>query len=240
MAGWRELSVVPASAVEAVDLSAGSPATQLGVLGFSGLTAYAGVTSILGVKRGETVFVSSAAGAVGSVAGQIAKQLGAARVIGSAGSAAKVEHLKSRLGFDAAFDYHAGPVIEQLRAVAPEGIDVCFDNVGGEHLEAAIEVAKDHARIALCGMISAYNDITPTPGPRNLFTLIRKRLSLRGFSVIDHMQLKPAMMRDVGGWLRAGALHDDHTVVRGLENAPAAFIDMLRGVNIGKTLVALD
>lgn len=240
MAGWRAFSVVEAAAVEAIDPAVGTPATQLGALGLTGLTAYAGMTSVLAVKHGETVFVSAAAGAVGSMAGQIAKQLGAGRVIGSAGSTEKVQRLTSQLGYDAAFNYRDGSVTAQLQTAAPEGIDVYFDNVGGGHLDAAIDVANEHARIALCGMISTYNDTTPPVGPKNMFTVLAKRLSLHGFSVMDHLDLKSAMVREVGGWLRDGLIRDEQTVVHGISNAPAAFIDMLRGVTVGKTLVTLD
>ena len=162
----------------------------------TGLTAYAGLLEVAAMKPGETVFVSAAAGAVGSLVGQIAKLKGAGRVIGSAGSPAKVERLRA-LGFDAAFNYHDGPVRESLRAAAPDGIDVYFDNVGGDHLEAAISAMNLHGRAAICGMISQYNDTEPSAAPRNLALVIGKRLTLRGFLVNDHNDLRAAFVRDV-------------------------------------------
>ncbi|NTW42222.1 MAG: NADP-dependent oxidoreductase, partial [Cellulomonadaceae bacterium] len=148
--GWREHAVVDAAATRVVDTTLAPADAYLGALGMTGLTAYAGLTEVAGTQPGDTVFISGAAGAVGSLAGQIAKQLGAERVIGSAGSAAKVAHLLE-LGFDAAFDYHDGNITEQLAAAAPDGIDVYFDNVGGEHLEAAISVLNRGGRVAMCG-----------------------------------------------------------------------------------------
>jgi len=185
------------------------------------------------------VFVSGAAGAVGSVAAQIAALSGAARVVGSAGSAAKVAYLTGELGLSAAFDYHDGPVREQLRRVAPEGIDVYFDNVGGEHLEAAIAALRPYGRVALCGAIATYNDTEPAPGPRNLSLAIGKRLSLRGFIVSDHQDRAEAMRAELGPWLAQGWLRADETVVDGLEQAPQAFLAMLRGENTGKMVVRL-
>jgi NADPH-dependent curcumin reductase CurA len=212
----------------------------LGVLGMPGLTAYVGLLDIAAFKEGDVVFVSGAAGAVGSLAGQIARLKGASRVIGSAGSEAKVAYLIEKLGFDDAFDYRVdGPVVEQLRRAAPKGIDVYFDNVGGEHLEAAIDVFRPYGRTAMCGAISVYNEAEPPPGPRNLFLAIGKRLTLRGFIVSDHGDRMPAMIEEVGAWLRDGKITFEETVVEGLENAPAAFIGMLRGENIGKMIVRL-
>jgi NADPH-dependent curcumin reductase CurA len=206
------------------------------VLGMTGLTAYAGLLEVAAMKPGETVFVSAAAGAVGSLVGQIAKLKGASRVVGSAGSPAKVERLRA-LGFDAAFDYHDGPVRESLRAAAPDGVDVYFDNVGGDHLEAAISAMNLHGRAAICGMIAQYNATEPPAAPRNLALVIGKRLTLRGFLVNDHNHLRAEFVRDVAGWLRDGSLSYDETIVDGIENAPAAFLGLLRGDNLGKMLV---
>ncbi|WP_422732978.1 NADP-dependent oxidoreductase [Micromonospora sp. WMMD558] len=234
--GWREYALLDAKAARTVDPDLAPVTAYLGVLGMTGLTAYAGLLDVAAMKPGETVFVSGAAGAVGSVVGQIAKLKGAARVVGSAGSPAKVDRLKA-LGFDAAFDYHDGPVREQLRAAAPDGIDVYFDNVGGEHLEAAIGAMRPHGRAAVCGMIAQYNATEPPAAPRNLALLIGKRLTLRGFLVGDHGHLRDQFVREVAGWLRDGKLAYDETVVDGIENAPAAFLGLLRGENLGKMLV---
>ncbi|WP_030488992.1 NADP-dependent oxidoreductase [Micromonospora chokoriensis] len=234
--GWREYALLDASAARPVDPSVAPISAYLSVLGMTGLTAYAGLLEVAAMKPGETVFVSAAAGAVGSLVGQIAKLKGAGRVIGSAGSPAKVERLRA-LGFDAAFDYHDGSVRESLRAAAPDGVDVYFDNVGGDHLEAAISVMNLHGRAAICGMISQYNATEPPAAPRNLALVIGKRLTLRGFIVGDHNDVRSAFVRDVAGWLRDGTLSYDETIVDGIENAPAAFLGLLRGDNLGKMLV---
>jgi NADPH-dependent curcumin reductase CurA len=238
--GWRDYALVDAARVRTVDPGAvPSVSAYLGVLGGPGLTAYVGLLDIAAMRPGDTVFVSGAAGAVGSLAGQFAKLRGAARVVGSAGSAAKVELLTRRLGFDAAFNYRDGPVRPQLKQAAPDGIDVYFDNVGGEHLEASIAALRPYGRVALCGAISVYNDAQPTAGPNNLSLAIGKRLTLRGFIVFDHYDRTPEFLAEVGGWLAAGKIHLEETVVDGLENAPAAFLGMLRGANTGKALVRL-
>ena len=236
--GWREHAVVPADHATAVDTSAAPAQAYLGVLGMPGLTAYVGLLHKAGLREGDVVFVSGAAGAVGSLAGQIAKVKGHT-VVGSAGSQAKVAFLKDELGFDAAFDYHDGPVYEQLRAAAPDGIDVYFDNVGGEHLEAAIAAMRPFGRVALCGAISQYNATEPPPGIRNLALAVGKRLTLRGFIVRDDYDRLPDFVRDVGGWLREGKLHYRETIVEGIERAPEAFIGLLAGENTGKMLVKL-
>jgi len=238
--GWREYAVVDAKQARVMDPNAvPSLSVYLGVLGMTGLTAYAGLLDVAEFKAGDTVFVSGAAGAVGNEAGQIAKLKGAKRVIGSAGSAEKVKHLIEDLGFDAAFNYKDGPVTEQLAAAAPEGIDVYFDNVGGDHLEAAIESFNVHGRAAICGAISMYNSTEPPAAPRNLATVVGKRLTLRGMLVGDHGARMPDFIAEVGGWLREGKLRYEETIVDGIENAPAAFIGMLRGENTGKMIVRL-
>jgi NADPH-dependent curcumin reductase CurA len=237
--GWRDYAVVPAAAARKVDpKDAPTLSAYLGVLGMTGLTAYVGLLDIAGMQPGETVFVSGAAGAVGSLAGQIAKARGAARVVGSAGSPAKVERLRD-LGFDAAFDYHHGPVRQRLREFAPDGIDVYFDNVGGEHLEAAIGSMRQFGRVALCGAISVYNATEPPAAPRNLSLAIGKRLTLRGYIVTDHGKRMRDYIAEMSGWLREGRVQWDETVVDGLENAPTAFIDLLNGANTGKMVVRL-
>ena len=237
--GWREYAVLDAGQATKVDTSVASPGAYLGVLGMPGLTAYAGLIEVAEFRPGDTVFVSGAAGAVGSVVGQVAKLKGAKRVIGSAGSAEKVEHLVNDLGFDAAFNYKDGPVREQLAAAAPDGIDVYFDNVGGEHLEAAIAELNVHGRVAVCGMISQYNETEATPAPRNLPQIIGKRLTIRGMLVRDHLHLRDQFVAEVGRWLAEGKLHYQETVVEGLANAPKAFVGMMRGENTGKMLVTV-
>jgi NADPH-dependent curcumin reductase CurA len=237
--GWRDHVVAPAKAFEPVDPTAApSPSAYLGVLGMPGLTAYVGLLDIAAFQPGEAVFVSGAAGAVGSVVGQLAKVRGASRVVGSAGSPAKVARLLE-LGFDAAFNYKDGPVAGQLAAAAPEGIDVYFDNVGGDHLEAAIGQLKPFGRAALCGAISQYNVSAPVPGPSNLSMAVGKRLTLRGYIVSDHVDRAAAFRADVAPAVSAGRIAMDETIVDGLENATAAFLGLLRGDNLGKMVVRL-
>ena len=166
-AGWRTHAVLHEDQAEQIDTSIAPAEAYLGILGLTGLTAYVGLTAVGEMKQGDVVFISGAAGAVGSAAGQIAKHLGAAKVIGSAGSAEKIDYITD-LGFDAAFNYKDGDVKGQLAKAAPEGVDVYFDNVGGDHLEAAIANANTFGRIAMCGAIAQYNDTEPAPGPRNL------------------------------------------------------------------------
>lgn len=236
--GWREVAVLDASAGRKVDPVAPDSA-YLGVLGMTGLTAYAGLTRIAEIKAGDVVFVSGAAGAVGSAVGQIAKALGASRVVGSAGSAEKVRHVVEDLGFDAAFDYKDGPVSTRLREAAPDGIDVYFDNVGGEHLEAAIGSLRLGGRVAVCGMISVYNDTEPAPGPRNLSRLIQTRGRIQGFLVGDHYDLAGEYAGRAAEWLASGALRSRETFVDGIDHAVDGFLGVLRGENTGKMVVRL-
>ncbi|MFI6353449.1 NADP-dependent oxidoreductase [Streptomyces sp. NPDC050743] len=237
--GWREYAVMDAKNAVKVDPAAAPLSTYLGVLGMTGLTAYAGLLRTASFKEGDIVFVSGAAGAVGSQVGQLAKLLGASRVIGSAGSDDKVKLLVEEYGFDAAFNYKKGPVAEQLREAAPDGIDVYFDNVGGDHLEAAIGSLREGGRIAVCGMISVYNNTEPAPGPRNLARLIQTRGRIEGFLVGDHYDLQPEFVRKVGPWVASGELKYRETVVEGVENTLEAFLGVLRGDNIGKMIVKL-
>ncbi|MGJ7908595.1 NADP-dependent oxidoreductase [Actinopolyspora sp. H202] len=234
--GWREYALVNESQATAVSDEA-PPNAYLGVLGMPGMTAYVGLMDKAEFHEGDTVFVSGAAGAVGSLVGQLAKLGGAKRVIGSAGSAEKVRHLTENLGFDAAFNYKDGPVAEQLRQAAPDGIDVYFDNVGGDHLEAAIGAMNDFGRIAACGAISQYNATEAQPGPRNMFQFVTKRLSMRGFIVNDNGHRKREFFEHVAPLVRDGKLHYDETTVDGLRNAPEAFLGVLRGDNTGKMIV---
>jgi NADPH-dependent curcumin reductase CurA len=240
--GWRSSAVLPAAGVRRLDLPAGVPETAvLGPLGMPGLTAWVGLLRVAAMRPGDTVFVSAAAGAVGSLVGQIARLRGAGRVIGSAGGPRKARHLVEDLGFDVGLDYRAAPILGQLLDAAPDGVDVYFDNVGGDHLEAALAAARDHARFALCGSVSAYNsprelDQAP-PGPRNLFTITQKRLRLEGFLVGDHAAARPAFEAEMGRWLAEGRVHFRETVAEGLDRAPDALIGLLSGANTGKMLV---
>ncbi|WP_369036724.1 MULTISPECIES: NADP-dependent oxidoreductase [Streptomyces] len=235
--GWREYAAVNAKDAVKVDPEAAPLSTYLGVLGMTGLTAYAGLLRTASFKEGDTVFVSGAAGAVGGQVGQIAKLKGAARVIGSAGSDDKVKLLVEEYGFDAAFNYKDGSVSEQLRKAAPDGIDVYFDNVGGDHLEAAIGSLNLRGRIAICGMISVYNNTEPAPGPKNLARLIATRGRIEGLLVGDHYDLQPQFVQEVGAWVRSGELKYRETVVEGIDNNLEAFFGVLRGDNTGKMIV---
>ncbi|MEU3399081.1 NADPH-dependent curcumin reductase CurA [Streptomyces filamentosus] len=238
--GWREYASVPAQHATKVDPELAPLSTYLGVLGMTGLTAYAGLFETASFKEGDAVFVSGAAGAVGSQVGQLARLKGASRVIGSAGSDEKVKWLVEELGFDAAFNYKNGPVRDQLREAAPDGIDVYFDNVGGDHLEAAISSLNVHGRAAICGMIAQYNETEPVPGPRNMALIIGKRLRLQGVLVGDHYGLQQKFVEEVGGWLRSGELKYRETFAEGIESGVDAFLGLLRGDNTGKMIVSLD
>ena len=239
MLGWRDEAVLPARHAQKVVAAPGlSPSAYLGVLGMPGLTAYVGLLDIAALKPGDVVFVSGAAGAVGSMAGQVAKLKGAARVIGSAGSDEKVRWLRE-IGFDAAFNYKTAPVLSQLREAAPDGIDVYFDNVGADQLEAAIALLNTHGRVAMCGAIAHYNATEVPGGPGNLGLVITKRLTLRGYIISDHWDRLPAMIVDVSTWLREGKLSHTETIVDGLDSAPGAFISLFNGGNTGKMIVRL-
>ncbi len=235
--GWRESFVADAGQLLPVDASVRPPSAHLGVLGVTGLTAWAGL-NLVDVKSGDRVLVSAAAGAVGSIAGQLAKLRGCF-VIGTAGSSEKVRMLVSELGFDAAVNYRDGNLLEKLKAAAPKGVDVYFDNVGGDHLEAALELMRPRGRIIACGSISRYNDETPAPGPRNLTMITGKRLTMKGFIVMDWFERMPDFLKEVGGHFAEGRLKMKETVIEGIENAPQAFIDLLRGGNVGKMVVKI-
>jgi hypothetical protein len=235
--GWRTHAVGPAQAFRAVEAVGISPSAYLGVLGMPGFTAYVGLFVIDDVKAKETVFISSAAGAVGSIAGQLAKLRGA-RVIGSTRSKESAEILQEKLHFDDVIVIDPGQVTEQLRSAAPTGIDFYFDNVGGEQLEAALAVLKDHGRVSVCGMIANYCE--PIPGPRNILAVVQKRLKLQGFIVSDHMGRNAEFVHEVAPAVIAGKITGMQTFVDGLENAPAAFVSLFApGVHVGKLLVRL-
>ncbi|MFL5964854.1 MAG: NADP-dependent oxidoreductase [Gaiellaceae bacterium] len=230
MLGWREAGVVDGKTLRKLDPALAPPSTALGVLGMTGFTAWIGLVEIAGVEEGETIYVSGAAGAVGSAAVQIAMLKGL-RVIGSAGSEEKVEWLRS-LGVDA-FNYRETPAKEALA----DGIDVYFDNVGGAQLEAALHALRPFGRVAACGAISRYNDQQPEPGPRNLGFVVSKRLRLQGFIIRDHTARFGDFMREVAPWVAEGKIECRETVVDGIENVPAAFAGLFSGDNVGKMLV---
>jgi NADPH-dependent curcumin reductase CurA len=237
---WRDRGISKAKHLQKVpDVEGVDPKAYLGVLGAPGLTAWVGLLDKASFRSGDAVFVSGAAGAVGSLVGQIAKAKGASRVVGSAGSAEKVAWLTDELGYDAAFNYKDGPVTEQLEKAMPDGLDVYFDNVGADHLEAAIAVANDHARVAACGAIAHYNDTDddPTPGPRNLFKIVKKRLSIQGFIVTDSLDRFSPFLEEVTPWVAEGRVRFAETVVEGVDHAVEAFQGLLRGENTGKMLV---
>ncbi|MFE1876560.1 NADP-dependent oxidoreductase [Streptomyces sp. NPDC059496] len=211
----------------------------LSILGGTGLTAYAALTRTATLREGEDLFVSAAAGGVGTATGHIARLLGARRIIGSAGSAAKVRHLTDALCFDAAFDYHDGPVGEQLAQAAPEGIDVYVDNVGGDHLEGAIDALREYGRIAWVGAISMYNGDRSPAAPRNLFEVVHKSLRLEGVLVRNHTNLQDELEDFLVPHLRSGRIATDTTVVQGFDRTVEAFLGMLRGENLGKMLVRI-
>jgi len=237
--GWREFAVVEAAAATKVDAELAPLSTWLGVLGQTGFTAYAGLLRAGELQKGDVVFVSAAAGAVGSAAGQFARLLGASRVIGSAGGAAKAKLLVDELGFDEGIDYR-DDLPGALAAAAPEGIDLYFDNVGGDHLIAALYALNVRGRVALCGAISTIEDASDAPGVQHLIQAVLKRLTLRGFIVRDHEDLRPEFEQQVAGWLRTGELVSKETVVDGLENAVDAFVGVLSGANVGKMLVRVS
>ena len=234
--GWREAFTATADELTPLGKLVASPSAYLGILGMPGMTAYTGLFGAASLKDGETVFITGAAGAVGSVAGQIAKIKGC-RVVGTAGSADKVRWLVDDLGFDYAFDYHGGGLRQEIQKGAPEGVDVFFDNVGGELLQAGIGCMREFGRIALCGAIAMYNDTEPAPGPTNLARMIGLGLNMRGFLVRHYRHMREEFMRDVGQWLADGSLTYRETVYEGIDKAPEAFIGLFTGANFGKMVV---
>ncbi|MEM9738364.1 MAG: NADP-dependent oxidoreductase [Pseudomonadota bacterium] len=244
MAGWREGFTAPPDEVMARKLpETGLPESAfLGVAGMPGLTAYSGILRIAELKENDTVFVSGAAGAVGSTVVQIAKIKGCT-VIGSAGGADKCAFVKA-LGADDVIDYKTAKgwhgLADQLNTAAPSGIDVYFDNVGGDHLTAAIECARPFARMALCGMIAQYNNTNVAPGPHNIIMAVGKQLKLQGFIVSSHQDMQPDFLRDMSTWIPAGQMKFHETVLEGIEKAPEAFMGLFSGANTGKMLVKLS
>jgi NADPH-dependent curcumin reductase CurA len=244
--GWRDYAVVEAGKEEIggigtlrrIDTALASPQAYLSFLGGSGLTAYAGIVHLADLRPGDVVWVSAAAGGVGTLAAQLAKVRGH-RVIGSAGSDNKVSYLVDELGLDAAFNYRRGSLPDLLRETAPEGIDVYFDNVGGDHLEAALGALRRFGRIVMCGTIAEYDLGAPLPGPRNLFLVVAKELTIRGLRGNTYAEVIPELWREVGGLLREGRIKSRETIVDGLENAPVALARLMRGDTTGKTLVRI-
>lgn len=236
--GWRDVVQEDAAGFKLVPEIPGVPlSVYLGILGMTGFTGYVGLTAIANMQPGDTVFISGAAGAVGTAAGQIARLLGAGRVIGSAGSDEKVALLTEKYGYDAAFNYKSGPVRELLAAAAPNGIDVFFDNVGGDHLEAALDVFNPGGRAALCGAIAGYNVTDRKVGPDNMVNMITRGLSLKGFTLGSYLDLAPEFNGHMTGWFTAGKIAFDETVVDGIDNAVDAFLAMMKGANTGKMVV---
>lgn len=237
--GWQSHAITtPRSVVRLPELPGFPLNGHFGLLGHIGLTAYFGVTDIGKLQAGETLVVSAAAGAVGSLAGQIGKLLGA-RVVGIAGGAEKCRWLTEELGFDAAIDYKAGGLFKNLRAACPSGIDVYFDNVGGATLEAALSLINLRGRIAVCGLISQYNNTAPAPGPANLGMLIVRRARMEGFLVLDYMQRAAEAETALLAWYQSGQLKFRVDEVDGLEHAPVALNRLFEGKNVGKLVVRI-
>ena len=236
--GWREYFVAPAAKLQAVDVTKAPASAYLGILGVTGLTAWVGLYRIASLKIGETVFISAGAGAVGNAACQLAKVHGC-NVIASAGTEEKVRFLREELKVNYAFNYLDGEPLEHLKRAAPDGIHVYFDNTGGPQLEAALSALRNYGRVAMCGAIANYN--VPSPGPHNLAAVIGKRLRLEGFIVSDHFQESFAFLEEAIPALKSGKLINRETVVKGLDSAPAAFLDLLHSgaQNIGKLIVEL-
>jgi len=238
MLGWREYFVAPGESVNVLDPSLPLSA-YLGVLGIPGFTGWYGLKHIGRPKAGETIVVSGAAGATGSLVVQLGKILGC-RVIGTAGSDDKCAYLTRELGADAAINYKkSDELLPSLRAACSKGIDVYFENVGGPLLDMVLTLVNPFARIPVCGMISQYNLDPPEPGPRYLFSLIGNRVLMQGFIISDHLSLYPEFLAEVGGWLKSGRVKRDETIVEGIENAPRAFLGLFAGDNVGKMIVRL-
>ena len=237
---WRDVLVADDTTVTVIQpFDIDSLSLYLGALGMPGLTAYVGLQKFGEPKAGETVFVSAASGAVGAIVCQIAKQLGC-RVVGSVGSDKKAKWLKTHCGVDATINYRTcGQLTKALADAAPEGIDVYFENVGGEHLQAALNVMNPFGRVAACGMISAYNDVQPSPGPNNLMLIVGKKIRITGFIVSDHTDMQPQFLSDMVGWIKVGKIEYQETVYEGLDKALDAFLALFSGDNFGKMIVKL-
>jgi NADPH-dependent curcumin reductase CurA len=237
MSGWRDEAIVPARMAQKLPELGAAPQLFLGILGVTGMTAYFGLLDAAAAKQGDIVFVSAAAGAVGSAVVQIAKAKGMA-VIGSAGGAEKCEFVRS-LGADEVIDYKAEPILKSLAAAAPEGIDVYFDNVGGDHLDAAFALARNNARFAICGMIEGYNAREPMSF-RFIPRVIAARIQLKGFIIFDYFPRMAEFYAEMSPWVANGTVKSRETIVQGLENMPDAFLGLFKGENTGKMLVRLS
>ena len=237
--GWQELAVLDEAAVELIAPTDGLTADLwLHVLGAPGLTAYVGIESVARVRPGDVVWVSAVTGAVGSVAAQLAKARGASVVIGSTGGAEKVDYARSVLGIEHCVDYQQGDLLEQLRRIAPDGIDVYFDNVGGSHLEAALRLLRIGGRVAACGMISGYGQ-PDVRGVRELSKVITSRLTMRGFLVTDHLDERPAFQAEARRLIADGTLRYGIARFEGLSEAPKALASLRSGSKLGKALIYL-
>ncbi|MBU2644633.1 NADP-dependent oxidoreductase [bacterium] len=237
--GWREFFVSTGEGLTKIPDKPLAPEEYLGAAGLTGFTAYSGLIRIAEVKKGDAVFVSAASGAVGSMVCQIAKLKGC-YVVGSVGSKEKAEWLTGELGVDSVIHYREEKDLSAALAKAcPQGVDVYFENVGGKHLEAALNSMNDFGRIALCGMIDRYNDTSLVPGPNNLGLAVSKRLRLQGFIVTDHVADSETFLKEMTSWIQAGAIKTRKTVYNGIEKAPEAFLGLFEGKNIGKMLVKL-
>ncbi|MEQ8349711.1 MAG: NADP-dependent oxidoreductase [Sneathiellaceae bacterium] len=235
--GWREVHLTDGRGFRKVDPAIAPLQTFLGTLGMPGLTAYVGLTRIGEAKAGETVFVTAASGAVGTVACQIARNRGC-RVVGSAGSDEKTAWLLEEARIDAAINYRkTGDLQAAMAQACPKGIDVYFENVGGAHLRAALNLANPFGRLVMCGMIEQYNEAVPPPGPDNLILVIGKSLRMQGFIVSNHGDMAEDFLREMAGWIAEGRMTWQETVVEGLERAPEAFLGLFTGANTGKMLV---
>ncbi len=241
--GWQEYALANPSHLQKLSPESGPISTALGVLGMPGMTAYTGLLNIGQPKPGETLVVAAAAGAVGSVVGQIAKIQGC-RVVGIAGGEAKCDYVRDELGFDVCLDHRSATFAQELKAACKQGIDIYFENVGGTVLQAVVPLLNPFARIPVCGLIAHYNSAEPPPGPDRapalMAYILTKRLTLRGFIVTDYAAQRSDFLRDVGSWIREGKVKYREDVVDGLENAPAAFRGLLRGRNFGKLLVRVS
>lgn len=237
MLGWQTHGVVSPAAVRVLDAKMKRPSAALSVLGMTGVTAHYGLLALCKPQPGETVVVTAASGAVGGVAGQIAKLKGC-RVVGIAGGERKCRHVVEQLGFDACVDYRAADFEQQLAAATPKYVDVLFENVGGPVFDAVLQRVADHARIALCGNISQYNASEPY-GIKGLRQLLMHRVTVYGFVIADHRDYWPTALADLARWLDEGKLVLQEDVASGLQSAPAAFIRMLTGQNFGKQIVAV-
>ena len=235
--GWQQYGVSSGAGMAKVDPKLVPLSAYLGVVGMPGVTAYVGLLDLGQPRPGETVVVSAASGAVGSVVGQLAKLKGC-RAVGLAGGAAKCEYVVQELGFDACIDYKAGQLYQDLKAATPDGVDVYFDNVGGEILDTVLSRMNPFSRLPLCGLISQYNETSPAP-LKNVYAFLTNRIKLQGFIVSDHMERWPEALGQLGQWVAEGKIKYRETVTEGLENAPQAFIGLLKGENFGKQLVKL-